>query len=78
MGHSEFDSESSGSSPKKINNYIKYSGIGMQMFAIIGMGCYGGVKLNAYLELDKPYITAIVSLLSILLAMMYAFRQVQK
>ena len=78
MNQSEFDSESSGNSPKKINNYIKYSGIGMQMFVIIGFGCYGGFKLNAYLELDKPYITAIVSLLSILLAMIYAFRQVQK
>jgi hypothetical protein len=78
MNQSGFDSETSGNSPRKVNHYIKYSGIGIQMFAIIGFGCYGGVKLNAYLEFEKPYITAAVSLLSIVLAMVYAFRQVQK
>ena len=63
---------------KKVNYYIKYSGIGFQMFAIVGLGCYGGVQLNAYLGYEKPYVAVGISLLSIVVAMVYAYRQITK
>jgi len=63
---------------KKVNYYIKYSGIGLQMFAIVGLGCYGGIKLNTYLGFEKHYVTIVISLLSIVLAMVFAYRQVLK
>jgi len=63
---------------RKVNYYIKYSGIGLQMFAIVGLGCYAGIKLNAYLGFEKHYVTIVISLLSIVTAMVFAYRQVLK
>ena len=32
------------------SSYAKYSGIAFQMFAIIAIGAFGGVKLDEYLS----------------------------
>jgi hypothetical protein len=36
-----------------------------QMLAIIGLGVWGGVKLDAYLGLKVPVFTLVLSLLSV-------------
>ena len=48
------------------------------MFIIIILGILGGMKLNSYFGFEKPFITAIAALLSVILSMIYAFRQVTK
>jgi Putative F0F1-ATPase subunit Ca2+/Mg2+ transporter len=56
--------------PKPLNDYAKYSGLAVQMAVIIGGGCYGGYKLDAYFNNTKtPIYTIILSLVSIVLAM---------
>lgn len=45
-----------------------YSGMAFQMGAIIGLGTYGGVKLDQWLNLS-PLFTIVCALLSIALAM---------
>ena len=60
------------------NPYLKYSGIGLQMFVIIGLGIWGGMKLNEYFEFEKPILTAISALVSILVAMLYVIKTVKK
>ena len=62
----------------RYNAYMKYSGIGLQMFIIIILGILGGMKLNSYFGFEKPYITAISALFSVILSMIYAVRQVTK
>ncbi|HIO66972.1 MAG TPA: AtpZ/AtpI family protein [Flavobacteriales bacterium] len=61
-----------------MKDYVKYTGIGLQMFVIILLGSWGGKELNDYLGYKQPVITATAALLSIFLAMYYVFRQVRK
>jgi len=53
---------------KQLNNYAKYSSIAFQMLAIILIGVFGGVQLDAWLKLSFPVFTVILSLLSVSLA----------
>jgi len=48
------------------------------MIAIVVAGVYGGVKLDAYLELETPIFTLLFSLLSVALAMYVVIRDVSK
>jgi F0F1-type ATP synthase assembly protein I len=42
---------------KKINVYLKYSGMALQFFVLIAIGAWIGQKLDAYFETSKPLIT---------------------
>jgi ATP synthase protein I len=55
------------SSPRKsrLDSYAKYSGMGIQMLAIIFAGTYGGIKIDEYLALKFPIFTIVLSLLSV-------------
>jgi hypothetical protein len=49
-----------------VNSYAKYSAMGIQMVAIVGIGVFGGVKLDAWLRPDKfPLFTVFLTLFSI-------------
>ena len=39
---------------KQPNSLIKYSGLGLQMLAALGVGAWLGLKLDQYLELKYP------------------------
>lgn len=52
--------------PKKsFDNYIKYTNIAFQMAAVIGIGVFGGIKLDGWLSLDFPVFTLLLSLISV-------------
>lgn len=58
------------SSPKKNqpedrNAYMRYASMGTQMLVIIGLGVFGGYKIDKWLELKIPVFTLILSLLSV-------------
>ena len=57
---------------KKLNNYAKYSNLGLTMAAIIVVGVFGGLKLDQWLELKFPVFTVVLSLLSVFGAIYYA------
>jgi ATP synthase protein I len=48
-----------------LESYARYSGLAFQMFAIIGLGIYGGVKLDQWLEIGFPVFTVLLSILSV-------------
>ncbi len=64
---------------KKFNNafgaYAHYSGLVLQMAAIIGVGTFIGYQLDAYYTTEKPLFTAGFSLLSVLVAIFVVLRQ---
>lgn len=60
----------------RIRNYARFSGIAFQMIAIIGLGSYGGVKLDEAYPNEYSLYTIIFSLLAVALAMYYVIRQV--
>lgn len=64
--------------PNKLNAYAKYSSIAIQMAIIITLGTLGGVKLDEYLELESQLFTLIFSLLSVVLAIYVAIKDIIK
>ena len=61
---------------EQLNAYAKYSSIAIQMFAIIGIGSFVGVKLDEYFLNTNNVFTIILSLLSVIFAMTFVIRQI--
>ncbi len=66
-------------SPKKqenkgLNDFARYSGIAFQMFAIIAITTWGGIKLDKIAGFEKPVFTVILSLLGVLAAIYTAIK----
>ncbi|WP_411029434.1 AtpZ/AtpI family protein [Spongiimicrobium sp. 3-5] len=64
--------------PKKnpLNAYAKFSGIAIQMIVIIGLGSWGGVKLDEKYPNEYHIFTLICSLASVAIATYMVIRQV--
>lgn len=65
---------SSSQKKKQLNDYARYSAIGIQIAVFIFGATYGGVKLDALLHLKVPVFTLLFSLLSVVMSMVYFFR----
>lgn len=66
-------------SPKKpLDNYIRYSSMGIQMGATIFLMTWAGVKLDAYLHLKFPAFTLLFALSSVAGVMYYFIKQITK
>ena len=61
---------------KQLDTYVKYSGIAFQMIAVIGLGSYGGVKLDELYPDYYPIFTLACSLASVAIAMYLVIKQV--
>ncbi|HEX2921078.1 MAG TPA: AtpZ/AtpI family protein [Bacteroidales bacterium] len=55
-------------SGKKLSDFAKYSGMAFQMFAIIFITTWGGMKLDKLTGTKKPVFTIILSLLGVFAA----------
>jgi ATP synthase protein I len=65
----ENDKENSG-----LNNYARYSGIGVQMVVIILITVWGGIKLDKLFLLETPVFTIVLSLLGVAAAIYTAIK----
>ena len=59
------------------NNYAKYSSLTFQMAIIIIAGVFGGLKLDEFLS-TKPIFTIILSILSVIIAIYFAIKDLIK
>ena len=59
---------------KGLNNYARYSGIGIQMVIIILITVWGGIKLDKLFLLETPVFTIILSLLGVAAAIYTAIK----
>jgi hypothetical protein len=59
----------------KISGYARFSGIAFQMVAIIGLGTYGGYKLDEAYPNDYSAYTLICSLSSVAIALYIMIKQ---
>ncbi len=57
-----------------IKFYAKYSSLALQMIVIILVGAFGGKALDAWLNLDFPVFTLVLTILSVAGAVFYAMR----
>jgi len=62
----------------KLKAYAKYSNMGFQMVAIIGLGVFGGVKLDELISWRFPIFTIILALLSVSLAIYISIKDLLK
>ncbi|MFM7770842.1 MAG: AtpZ/AtpI family protein [Bacteroidota bacterium] len=53
---------------------LKYTGIASQMAISIGLGVYGGIKLDEVFQTEKPYLTLVFSLTGVVLGMYIAMK----
>ncbi len=56
-------------SPKQPNPFLKYGNLAMQMGLVIGLGAWGGKKLDIHYHTSKPYYTICLSLFAIGMAL---------
>ena len=57
-----------------LESYARYTSLAFQMFAIIGLGIFGGVKLDQWLNLSFPVFTVLLSLISVAAAIYTAVK----
>ena len=60
----------------KLNSYIKYSSISFQMLAIILIFVFIGNEIDAYANFEKPFITAILSIIGLSLALYVGIKKI--
>jgi len=58
------------------NGYLKYSGIGFQMLAIIGIFTYAGYKIDESAHHTTKWVTAICSLTGVFISLYVIIRSV--
>jgi|TARA_Y100000385_G_scaffold75221_1_gene76038 ATP synthase protein I len=63
---------------ERLNNYARFSGVGFQMLATIGVGVWGGIKLDNIYPNNYQVFTVICSLISIGVALYLVIKQVTK
>lgn len=61
---------------KALNSYARYSSLAIQMFAIIGVGTYAGLKLDEKYPNKHQGYTITLSLISVLAAMFFVIRKI--
>jgi ATP synthase protein I len=54
---------------RPLNAYVKYSGMGFQMIAIIGIFAYAGYKIDQSANHQVKWVTAILSLVGVFISM---------
>jgi len=59
---------------KRLNTLARYSGMGIQMIAIMLAFVFSGIWLDKHLSLHYPIFTASLSLLGVFLAIYYFIR----
>jgi hypothetical protein len=62
---------------KPANSYLKYSGIGFQMVAIIGLFTYAGFKIDETAGHQVKWATAALSLTGVFISLFVVIRSVK-
>ena len=60
-----------------LNKFAKYSTLGTEMAIIIGLGAFGGYKLDQKFNTDKPFFTAGLTLLAIFIAFYWIYKKLK-
>lgn len=61
-----------------LKGYTRYSGIALQMGAIIFCGTFGGFKLDEYLHWGFPLFTVLLSITSVAIAIYLVIKDLLK
>ena len=59
------------------NSYLKYSGMGFQMIATIGIFTYAGYKIDQAANHQTKWVTAVLSLIGVFVSLYLVIRSVK-
>jgi F0F1-type ATP synthase assembly protein I len=62
---------------KPVTNYAKFSGIAIQMIAIIGVFSFAGYKIDQYAGHQTQWVTAILSLTGVFISLYIVIRSLK-
>ena len=62
----------------RLRTVAKYSGLAFQMLAIIGIGAFAGIKLDAYFHTRTPWFTIGLMLLGVVVALYQVIRSLTR
>lgn len=62
----------------QLNSYLKYSGLAFQMMAVIGLAVWGGLKLDAWLNMRFPVFTLVLTLMSVAASLVITIKSLPK
>ena len=60
---------------KKVDDFIRYSGLAFEMIAIMGIGVFAGWKIDHWLALSFPAFTLGLMILSVVGAIYHVIRK---
>jgi F0F1-type ATP synthase assembly protein I len=60
---------------KNATNFVKYTGMGFQMLAVIGLFAFAGYKIDTYRNSDKFIFMAILGLIGVIISLYQVVRQ---
>jgi hypothetical protein len=60
------------------NNYLKFSGMGFQMIAIIGVFTYAGYKIDVSANHQVKWVTASLSLIGVFISLYLVIRSLKE
>ncbi|RYE29863.1 MAG: AtpZ/AtpI family protein [Sphingobacteriaceae bacterium] len=60
-----------------MNNYLKYSGMGFQMIAILGIFSFAGYKIDQYLHHQVQWVTALMAIIGIFVSLYLIFKSLK-
>ena len=63
---------------KGFDAFIRYSSLGFEMMAIIGVGTFGGYKIDQWMENEFKGFTLGLMIISVILAIVYGTRNLLK
>jgi F0F1-type ATP synthase assembly protein I len=71
------NSKNKKNSSSETSSYVRYSGLAFQMMVTIGLGVWGGIKLDEWLGL-RPLFTVSLSLLAVIGSLVQLIRGLPK
>lgn len=78
MAYKMKKNKKSSNKPKQRNNFLRLSGVGVQMGVTIFLGAYAGKWLDEKYPSDKNWFTIGLTLLAVAIALYNVLRQVNK
>jgi hypothetical protein len=63
---------------KKIDTFIRYSSLGFEMMAIIGLGTFLGYKIDQWMDNEFKGFTFGLMVFSVIVSVIYALRNLLK
>jgi ATP synthase protein I len=60
------------------NNFLKYSGLGFQMIATIGLAAWAGIKLDEHFQVKSHMFTVVLMLLGVIGSMYLVIKGLMK